>query len=161
MEYIWTQLDQCSYNLKIREKWADCIVLPSQKSSVEVTESRLCWSLLSESLRRGRGPAHAPPGCSVIHDDEEEEEGAWWTNTVSAWRREEKDEEEVDGRQKSKSLWWRVLLELWPPVAPWGSPSESTIGTLDSGGTGGGGEEGGGREPEGPHGPLLPYTASS
>lgn len=51
-----------------------CVQLPSEKSSVEATESRLCWSLLSESLRSGRGPAHAPPGCSLAHDDEEEEE---------------------------------------------------------------------------------------
>lgn len=50
-----------------------CVLLPSENSSVEVTESRLCWSLLSESLRTGKGPAHAPPGCSLAHDDEEEE----------------------------------------------------------------------------------------
>lgn len=48
--------------------------ISSENSSVEVTESRLCWSLLSESLRSGRGPAHAPPGCSLAHDDEEQEE---------------------------------------------------------------------------------------
>ena len=57
--------------------------LPSEKSSTEVTESMLCWSLLSESLRRGA--AHAPPGWSASQEEQEEEEGgAWWTRTVSA-----------------------------------------------------------------------------
>ena len=66
--------------------------LPSENSSTEVTESRLCWSLLSESLRRGMGAAalHAPLGwCSAPRahddrDDEEDVEGAWWTSAVSA-----------------------------------------------------------------------------
>lgn len=149
IKYHCTNSLQCKELVIIKQS----VFLPSENSSVEVTESRLCWSLLSESLRSGSGAAHAPPGCSAAHDDEEEEEGAWWTSTVSAWRWEE-DEEDVDGRQKSKSLWWRVLLGPCSPTAPRGGPSDNTIGTRDSEGTGFGGREGGG--PEDSCDPLLP-----
>ena len=45
-------------------------------------DSRLCWSLLSESLRRGSGAAHAPLKGPLAQEDEAEEEeqegwGAW------------------------------------------------------------------------------------
>lgn len=72
IKYHCTNSLQCKELVIIKQS----VFLPSENSSVEVTESRLCWSLLSESLRSGSGAAHAPPGCSVAHDDEEEEEGA-------------------------------------------------------------------------------------
>lgn len=54
--------------------------VPSPYSSTEVSESRLCWSLLV--LLGLRAPAPAAPRCSDTQvqeeeEDGEEEEGSW------------------------------------------------------------------------------------